>query len=72
MDRTQRILEIVEQKSVQWNAFLSRNRLDADDMGLMHTIHGIRLFLLLPMLAAANGQEFEQVWPVGGPWVADQ
>jgi predicted nucleotidyltransferase component of viral defense system len=59
-------------KGVQWNAFLSRNRLDAGGMGLMHVIQEIRLFLMPPMLAAANGQEFEQVWPVGGPWVADR
>lgn len=59
-------------KGVQWNAFLSRNRLDAGGMGLMHVIQEIRLFLMPPMLAAGSGQEFEQVWPVGGPWVADR
>lgn len=59
-------------KGTQWNAFLSRNRLDVGGIGLMQVIGEIRLFLMPPMLAAANGQEFEQVWPVGGPWVADR
>jgi hypothetical protein len=59
-------------KGVQWNAFLSRNRLDADGMGLVHVIQEIRVFLMPPMLAAANAQEFEQAWPMGGPWVADR
>ena len=48
----------------------SGNRLDAGGMGLMHVIQEIRLFLVPPMLAAANAQEFEQAWPVGGPWIA--
>jgi hypothetical protein len=30
------------------------------------------VFLMPPMLAAANAQEFEQAWPMGGPWVADR
>jgi predicted nucleotidyltransferase component of viral defense system len=59
-------------KGVQWNAFLSRNRLDANGMGLVHVIQEIRVFLMPPMLAAANAQEFEQAWPMGGPWVADR
>jgi len=58
-------------KGTQWNAFLSRNRLDVGGMGLMRLIQDIRLFLMLPMIAAAGGQELEQTWPVGGPWVAN-
>ena len=72
MDRTQRILEIVKQKSVQWNAFLSRNRIDSGDIGLVHVIQEIRVFLMPTMLAAANAQDFEQAWPMGGPWAADR
>ena len=29
----------------------------------MHFTREIRLFLMPPMLAAANGQEFKQAWP---------
>jgi predicted nucleotidyltransferase component of viral defense system len=57
-------------KSTQWNAFLSRNRLDADGMGLVQVIQEIRLFLMKPMSAAADGQQFEEMWPAGGPWIA--
>jgi hypothetical protein len=58
-------------KGTQWYAFLSRNRLDVDGMALMQVIQEIRLFLMPPMIAAAGGQEFEQTWPVEGPWVAN-
>ena len=57
-------------KGMQWNAFLSRNRLDAGGMVLTQSIQEIRLFLMPPMLDLANGQEFEETWPAGGPWVS--
>ena len=57
-------------KSTQWNAFLSRHRLDVGAMGLTQIIRRIRLFLMPPMIAAASGQEFRETWPAGGPWVA--
>jgi predicted nucleotidyltransferase component of viral defense system len=57
-------------KGTQWKAFLSRNRLDAGGMDLAQIIQEIRLFLMPPMIAAADGQEFEGIWPAGGPWVA--
>jgi predicted nucleotidyltransferase component of viral defense system len=57
-------------KGRQWNAFLSRNRLDAGGLGLASIVLQIRLFLMPPLLAAADGQEFEETWPAGGPWVA--
>lgn len=59
-------------KGTLWYAFLSRNRLDADGMGLMQVIQEIRLFLMPPVIAAAAGQEFEQAWPAEGPWVAER
>jgi hypothetical protein len=57
-------------KGTQWNAYLSRNRLDAGGMVLAQIIQEIRLFLVKPMSAAADGQEFEETWPAGGPWLA--
>ena len=59
-------------KSTQWNAFLSRNRFDADGMDLAQIIQEIRLFLMKPMSAAAEGQEFEETWPAKGPWIAER
>jgi predicted nucleotidyltransferase component of viral defense system len=57
-------------KSTQWNAFLSRNQLDAGGMDLAQIIQEIRLFMMKPMSAAAEGQEFKETWPAGGPWIA--
>jgi len=57
-------------KGTQWNAFLSRNRLDVGGLALTQVIRQIRLFLMPPMIAAANGQECEEMWPAGGPWGA--
>jgi len=45
-------------KGTQWHAFLSRNRLDAGRMALAQIIQQLRLFLMPPVIAAANGQEF--------------
>jgi hypothetical protein len=59
-------------KGTQWSAFLSRNRLDAGGMVLTQVIQQVRLFSMSPMIAAANGQEFEETWPAGGPWVAQR
>jgi len=56
-------------KGTQWTAFVSRNRLDVGGSGLTQIVRAIRLFLMPPMIAAANGQEFEETWPAGGPWV---
>jgi hypothetical protein len=50
-------------KGTQWNAFLSRNRLDVGGMDLTQIIQEIHLFLIKPMIAAAEGQEFEEIWP---------
>jgi hypothetical protein len=58
-------------KNLQWEAFLSRNRLDVDGMDLAQIIQQIRLFLMPPVIAAASGQAFEETWPAGGPWVAE-
>jgi predicted nucleotidyltransferase component of viral defense system len=57
-------------KGTQWNAFLSRNRLGVGGLDLTQIVGDICLFLMPPILAAANAQEFERMWPAGGPWVA--
>ena len=56
-------------KGTQWNAFLSRNRLDVGGMVLAQIIRDIQMFLMPPLIAAAKAQEFEEVWPAGGSWV---
>ena len=57
-------------KGRQWNAFLSRNRLDAGGLGLAQIIQQVRVFLASPMIAAATGQEFAETWPARGRWAA--
>jgi predicted nucleotidyltransferase component of viral defense system len=57
-------------KSTQWRAFLSRNQLDVGGIGLTQIMQEIGLFLIPPVIAAASGQEFEETWPEGGPWIA--
>ena len=57
-------------KATQWNAYLSRTRLDAGGMDLAQIIQEIRMFLMRPMIAAAEGRAFAEAWPAGGPWMA--
>jgi uncharacterized FlgJ-related protein len=58
-----------QNKQKQWQAFLNKNRLQptkADD--LTQVVETIRQFLMPPILALANKQEFKQAWRPGGPW----
>jgi predicted nucleotidyltransferase component of viral defense system len=59
-------------KRVQWNAFLSRNRLQIGDMDLSQIVQEIRIFLIAPMSAATRSQPFREVWPAGGPWIPER
>jgi hypothetical protein len=61
---------LVRDKHAQWHAFLSRNRLDVGGLDLKQIIPQIRLFLIPPLIAAANGQSFEESWAAGVPWEA--
>jgi len=56
------------EKGRQWKAFLTRNRLMAQDVELEPIIEELRLFLVPPLRAAAGGDLFEQRWKPGGPW----
>lgn len=55
-------------KDRQWDAFLSRNQLNAGGLTLGQVIKQIRDFLMPPVIAAADGQELWEMWPAGGPW----
>jgi hypothetical protein len=55
-------------KQAQWNAFVRRGRLDAQGLRLTDVAASIRDFLMPPVLAAAAGQAFEEIWPASGPW----
>lgn len=55
-------------KVAQWEAFITGHSLKTGDIGLRSIIETLQTFLVPPLLAAANGQEYPQSWPPGGPW----
>jgi len=55
-------------KKAQWNAFLRKNRFDMEEKDLAIIIGVLRGFLLPPLSALANKQDFQQKWSAGGPW----
>jgi hypothetical protein len=58
--------EFSSSKSTQWNGFVSRNKLAAP--GLNQILVVVRLFVEPPLLAARNGENFEQHWKAAGDW----
>ena len=55
-----------EQKQMQWQAFVRKNKLEA--LRLDDVVTSLRDFLL-PVIAAANADtDDQQHWPAGGPW----
>jgi hypothetical protein len=55
-------------KKIQWNAFLRKNRFDEEKKDLGIIIDVLRDFLMPPLSALANKQDFQQWWSAGGPW----
>lgn len=55
-------------KKRQWTAFVGRNRLYVEPVGLDQVIQEIRVFFE-PVLAALRGKERRLIWPPSGPWV---
>ena len=55
-------------KQTQWKAFLRRNTLSADNLGLADIIAAIHEFLMPPTQATAAGLTFDRTWPASGPW----
>ncbi|MEZ5492872.1 MAG: nucleotidyl transferase AbiEii/AbiGii toxin family protein [Gammaproteobacteria bacterium] len=55
-----------EQKQMQWQAFVRKNKLEA--LRLDDVVTSLRDFLL-PVISAANADtDYQQHWPAGGPW----
>lgn len=52
----------------EWQAFLNKNRLQPAKTDLTGVVETIHKFLMPPILALANKQQFKQVWPPRGPW----
>jgi len=55
-------------KTIQWNAFLRKNRLDTKEKNFQDIIRFLQSFLMPPIYALANEKDFELSWPPGGPW----
>ena len=58
-----------EQKKKQWNAFLNRTGLDADDLSFAQLVQHIREFLKSPTEHLERGKRFNRKWKPGGPWL---
>jgi hypothetical protein len=56
-----------QNKLRQWQAFLKKSKAEAQDLG--QVVEALRLFLMPPAQAAAQGETFEQSWLAGGPWI---
>lgn len=55
-------------KSMQWQDFLRRNRLEAVADSLATVIDGVSRFVLPVLESLGRGQAFPATWPAGGPW----
>jgi hypothetical protein len=56
--------EFAETRSVQWRAFLGRDRMAAAPIALAVTVGDLRAFLM-PLVSA---YDLDYIWPPGGPW----
>ena len=56
--------EFAETRSIQWRAFLGRDRMAAAPLALAVTIGDLRGFLM-PLVMASD---LNHIWPPGGPW----
>ena len=57
-----------ENKSTQWRAFLRRTGIDKITGNLAALLDDLRRFLLPPMSAATQGEEFNETWTPRGGW----
>jgi hypothetical protein len=55
-------------KQAQWQAFVSKSKLNTGGIGLEEVLVVLHDFLMAPMRSAAAGNMLEMVWPPSGPW----
>jgi hypothetical protein len=55
-------------KKSQWSAFLRKSRLSAQAIELETVIENLKEFLMPPVLALSNGEQFLWIWKPQGPW----
>jgi predicted nucleotidyltransferase component of viral defense system len=56
------------QKIAQWQAFLSRSRLDGGDESFEQVVANLEMFLGPPYRSIGGERTFTASWPPGGPW----
>jgi hypothetical protein len=59
-------------KNIQWAAFLSRIGKNPQDLPFLQVVEKIRGFLLPVLQSLKAGNEFDAVWPPGGPWLPQE
>jgi len=57
-----------QNKQIQWQAFLNKNRLQPGNADFGAVIETIRKFLMPPILSLIDGQKFRKTWAPGGGW----
>lgn len=57
-----------QNKRIQWQAFLNKNRLQPRHADFGAVIETIRIFLMPPTLSLVEKQKFTKTWTPGGPW----
>lgn len=55
-------------KQRQWEAFLRKTRIDADELTLPDVTKRVEAFLMPPSIAIIEGRPRAMRWPPGGPW----
>ncbi len=55
-------------KKTQWDAFIRKNRLEVEDKKISDIAGLLRDFLIPPLFAMANREEFNMIWPAARPW----
>jgi hypothetical protein len=59
-------------KNIQWAAFLRRIGKNPQDLPFLQVVEKIRGFLLPVLQSLKAGNEFDAVWPPGGPWLPQE
>lgn len=56
------------EKQTQWNAFVSKTKLNINGQTLAQVVSVLEAFLMPPCLAAAKGQSFDKNWDYSQHW----
>ena len=60
--------EFIDNKEIQWKAFLTRSGLESTNLSLSDVIQELQLFILPPIKACASKSTFTQKWQSSKTW----